>query len=154
MITEKYIEELINKELENSNLYLLNLRVSHKNDIVALIDGYSPVSIKDCVSLSRKIEGQLDRDVEDFSLQVSSPGITEPLHDWRQFKKNVGRQVEIKLPENKTISGTLVDATPEKFELKPLAKGKKKKSEANASTENLHFAYDEVEQTKIIIAFK
>src|SRR5690554_613441 len=114
-----------------------------------------PVSISDCVDISRQIEHNLDREEADFSLQVSSPGLDKPLRDYRQYIKNIGRELKIRLTDDTEIQGELREADAEKIEVieskKERVEGKKKKQ----LVEIKHvLTYTDIKQAKIKITFK
>ena len=97
MNLKERVKELIDKGLEqNTSLFLIDFSIGKDNLIKVIIDGDNGVSIEDCVALSRAIEHNLDREEEDFSLEVSSCGISAPLTQERQYIKNIGREVEVK----------------------------------------------------------
>ena len=111
MIVKKEIirlaQERIN-ELDNGN-YLVDVNISSKNAINVRMDNlHGGVSVKDCVSVSRNIEHNLDREQEDFELQVSSPGIDQPFMVQQQYLKNVGRNVTVTTSTEEIISGELI----------------------------------------------
>ncbi|WP_372944594.1 ribosome assembly cofactor RimP [Muriicola sp.] len=115
---------------ENPSLFLIDFTVSPSQHIKVVIDGDEGVTLEDCMKVSRAIEHNLDREATDFSLEVTSPGATEPLEMPRQYTKNVGRKLEVKTSET-TITGTLVSASAEGIKLewkarepKPVGKGK------------------------------
>ena len=114
-----------------------------------------PVSISDCVDISRQIEHNLDREEEDFSLQVSSPGLGKPLRDYRQYIKNIGRHLELILVTGEEFEGEIMAADQEKIEVKESKKekieGKKKKELVEI---NHVLSYPEIKQAKIKILFK
>lgn len=114
-----------------------------------------PVSISDCVDISRQIEHNLDRESEDFSLQVSSPGIDKPLRDHRQFVKNIGRSLKVRLAEGDEVEGELTAADVNGIKLQTARKervpGKKKKI---LIEEELDLSYTQIKQAKIKINFK
>ncbi len=126
------VTELLEKALENNpTLFLIDMNVTPSNQIRIIIDGDKGVTVKDCVEVSRAIEHNLDREEGDFSLEVSSAGITQPLFLARQYKKNIGRKLCVKTKEGIKIEGTLVNATEKDCELhwkirepKPVGKGK------------------------------
>ena len=90
------VEELIQAFLEErKDIYLVDLKISAGNDVVVILDGDESLSIQDCLDASRAIEFNLDREEVDFSLQVMSAGLSEPLKLPRQYKKNVGRELEV-----------------------------------------------------------
>ena len=88
------VEELIQAFLEErKDIYLVDLKISAGNDVVVILDGDESLSIQDCLDVSRAIEFNLDREEVDFSLQVMSAGLSEPLKLPRQYRKNVGREL-------------------------------------------------------------
>ena len=115
---------------ENNSLFLIDLMVTSDNQIRVIIDGDKGVSVEDCMYVSRKVEHNLDREEEDFSLEVTSAGVSEPLQIPRQYKKNIGRKLQVKT-ENEKFEGNLIDATETDIKLqwkarepKPVGKGK------------------------------
>ena len=97
MNLKERVKELIDKGLEeHPDLFLIDYSVGEDNLIKVIIDGDHGVGIDDCVALSRAIEHNLDREEEDFSLEVSSCGIAAPLTLERQYTKNIGREIEVK----------------------------------------------------------
>jgi ribosome maturation factor RimP len=131
LISNEHILNLANAHLKGSSLYVTGIKIGTGNHINLFIDGDDGVTIKDCVDLSRAIEGRLDRDKEDFALDVSSHGATTPLALPRQYKKHIGRTLEIKLNDGEKAEGNLIamDAAGIKIEFsvrenKPIGKGK------------------------------
>lgn len=116
---------------EESSLFLISKEIKPGNKIVIVIDGDNGVTLNDCMKVSRHIEHNLDREEEDFSLEVYSAGISEGITHIRQYKKNVGRKLEVIVDDNNKVTGTLVSADDEKIKLqwkarepKPIGKGK------------------------------
>ena len=109
MIHKERIIELINEKINGTHLFLIDVKVLPGNKIEVYVDGDNGLGINDCVYLSRHIEKSLDREVEDFSLEVSSPGATQPLKLSRQYIKHVGRDFELKLNDGTTVNGTLTE---------------------------------------------
>jgi ribosome maturation factor RimP len=148
MISEAKIEQLVNEKLEGSSHFLVRLSVSSSNKIIVEIDGLEGVTIDDCVAVSRHIEGSLDREQDDFELQVSSPGVSKPLIDKRQYPKNVGREVKVTTTEGVEMKGELLEAG-EHIKLK-LPASKKKKLPVREEV----LQWDQVKETKVLISFK
>ena len=95
MINKK-VQLLIENYLsENEKIFLVSLNFSSSNHIEVLIDSFSGINISDCITLNRYIENGLNRDEEDFSLKVSSAGLTEPFKVFKQYEKNIGKKVKI-----------------------------------------------------------
>ncbi|MDX1543436.1 MAG: ribosome assembly cofactor RimP [Christiangramia sp.] len=130
MLKEK-VEKLAQKVFEeNNSLFLISLEVNSANHIKVVIDGDEGVSVNDCIKVSRAIEHNLDRDEEDFSLEVTSAGVSEPLLMPRQYKKNLGRKLKVKTADDK-FEGDLMTADDNEIKLswkarepKPVGKGK------------------------------
>jgi ribosome maturation factor RimP len=128
----KKIEELLNDFLETrKDLFLIDLKISAGDDITVILDGDNGVSLQDCLDASRAIEFNMDREEHDFSLQVMSAGLSEPLATQRQFAKNIGREIEVLMNDSSKIEGELAKADEEKITLilryrkpKDIGKGK------------------------------
>lgn len=109
MIDKKELESCITAHLDGSGLFLVSLDVTPANDIDVEIDSVDgPVDIDACVALTRAVEAAFDRDVEDYSLQVGSAGITSPLKVRAQYAKNVGNDVEVLTADGRKLRGVLV----------------------------------------------
>jgi ribosome maturation factor RimP len=157
MISKKEIVKLAEeriKELDNGN-YLVDVTVSLKNAISVKMDNLNGgVSVKDCVSVSRNIEHNLDREKEDFELQVSSPGLDKPFMVMQQYLKNIGKQVSVVTLGNVTLTGELVEASQKVISLKELKVEKNKTTKKKEQIENIHhLLMDEIRETKLIISF-
>ncbi len=155
MITENTIRSLIAEKIEGTEYYILELEIKPGNNIRVELESMGPVSISDCVDISRQIEHNLDREAEDFSLQVSSPGIDKPLRDHRQYIKNIGRNLKVRLTGGEEVEGELLTANENGIKLhtsrKERVPGKKKKI---LIEEELDLSYPEVKEAKIKINFK
>lgn len=155
MITEDKVRELVESKLNESDLFLVNLTVSSNNNIKVEVDSQEGVSINDCAMVNRYLEGQFDREEEDFDIKVSSPGLDQPLRIVEQYEKNVGREVKVKTKEGDRLKGMIKEAGKDEFTLeakvKKKVKGKKKKQEV---TEDYKLPYDQVKETKVVISFK
>ncbi len=155
MIDKRVIEQLVEEKLASSSNYLVSVEVQPGNIIVVEIDNDDAVSIDDCVELSRYIEEHLDRDAEDFELEVGSAGITSPFKVLRQYKKNIGNEVEVLTKNGVKLTGLLKSADEEGFvvtvtkQVKP--EGAKRKVTIE---EDLPYTYNEIKYTKYLIRFK
>lgn len=110
------IEELLHTFLaEREDLYLIDLKISTTDAITVILDGDEGVSLQDCLDASRAIEFNMDREEHDFSLQVMSAGLSEPLVSLRQFRKNIGRELEILLSDSTNIEGELAKVEEDKI---------------------------------------
>ena len=148
------MEKLLNEALKKrEDLFLLDFTVGGDNMIKIVLDGDQGVSLSDCMEISRAIEHNLDREENDFSLEVTSAGATAPLVQPRQYPKNVGRILEVSTT-NETFEGKLTEVGAEGIVLewkvrepKPIGKGKHtvKKKEI--------VAFSEIERAKVILKF-
>ena len=126
------VEQLVSDFLETrEDLYLIDLKISAGDDIVVILDGDQDVTLQDCLDASRAVENNLDREEHDFALQVMSAGLSEPLSMPRQYRKNIGRVIEILLADSSKVEGELVKVDEEKITLllryrkpKEIGKGK------------------------------
>ena len=97
MTFKEKVEGLLNQGLEeNPSLFLVDLNISDSYKITVTLDGDNGVTLQDCIDISRVIEQNLDREEQDFSLEVASAGVSSPLKGIRQFKKNRGRTLKVK----------------------------------------------------------
>ena len=110
MIDKEVVCRLVEEKLASSSYYLVDVTVAPGNVITVEIDNDEAVSIDDCAELSRYIEERLDRDVEDYELEVGSAGITSPFKVLRQYIKNIGNEVEIQLKNGPRVTGILKSA--------------------------------------------
>ena len=130
-MNQEKVSTLVNEALaENESLFLIELTFLPNNKIYVVVDGDQGVSLQEIIRISRAVEHNLDREEEDFSLEVTSPDIAEPLQVNRQYKKNINRVLKVKTLENK-FEGTLTNVTEKDIELhwkvrepKPIGKGK------------------------------
>ena len=143
------IVNLVEERLAGTDKFLVEVFIKPVNRIFIFIDGDHGITIDDCVSLSRFIESRLDRESEDFELNVSSAGADYPITLPRQYIKNIGRSLNIKLKDERTLSGQL-EAVGEDSITIITKENKKKKIPAETITVRL----DENEESKVIISFK
>ena len=129
MISEKTITNLVLEKLADSDSFLVEVKVTPDNHITVLLDNVAGISITECVAVSRHVEGSLDRETEDYKLEVSSAGLDKPFKVLEQYTKNIGKQVVVLTNNSKNITGTLLTANETKIELEEHKKSKKKKIE-------------------------
>ena len=148
------VEKLLHDALtERKDLFLIEFTISSDTKIKIIIDGDTGVTVEDCMFVSRAIEHNLDREEQDFSLEVMSAGATSPLVNKRQYKKHINRTIGLKTATDK-IEGILTSATDESIilewkvrEPKPIGKGKVTvKKQAS-------IAYEDIVEAKVMIKF-
>lgn len=155
MISKERVLELVDEVIAEKGAFLVDLSVSKGNKIKVLIDKQDGLSINDCVQVSRFVENKLNRDEEDFDLEVSSPGVSEPLKVRQQYPKNVGRIVEVTTIENEKHKGKLLNVSNEGVVIEETKKVKVEGSKKKKTiTEHVNIAFSEIDKTKVLISFK
>jgi ribosome maturation factor RimP len=150
MIQVTQIEQLANQFLEaHPQLFVVDVKVKIGNKISVRIDSDEHVLIENCKALSKYIEENLDREKEDFELEVSSAGIDFPLVNVRQYIKNVGRTIQLTTIEGTQLKGALVSANQQEI---CIANEKKQKGK-KATTEEVVVANERIKEIKVIISF-
>lgn len=153
-MNQERVKELLQEALqENESLYLIDLQFLSDNKIKVIVDGDSGVALSECIRISRNIEHNLDREEEDFSLEVTTPDIAQPLTVKRQYKKNINRILKVKTATEE-FEGTLTGVTEDSITLqwktrepKPVGKGK----HTVEKTQTL--AYQDIKEAKVKIIF-
>ena len=113
MIDKKELEAFVEKQLEGTEYFLTDLKVSPTNEITVEIDSMTPGDIDECIKLTRAIEGAFDRDVEDYELEVGTAGLTSPLKVKRQYEKYIGQDLEVLTKDGKKLHGMLRSVSDE-----------------------------------------
>lgn len=153
MLQER-VENLLEEAFrENNSLFLIALNINDQNHITVIIDGDNGVTVSDCVAVSRKVEGELDEDEIEFSLEVASAGATEPLKFSRQYKKNIGRTLAVQTNSNKfegelqQVSDDGITIAWQAREPKPVGKGKV------TVDKEATIAFQDILEAKVVITF-
>jgi ribosome maturation factor RimP len=154
MIEVEKIRELANEKVGLGSNFIVDVSVKSGNKITILLDNDNGISISDCVEMNRYIETKLDREVEDFELNVMSPGLSEPFKILRQYQKNIGKEVSIVTKEGEKFNGKLVSVTEEEIELEyKKRESKKGKKGKTLVTKKTILKYNQIKETKIVILF-
>ena len=158
MISKENITALIDERIRDleKDLYVVELSISAKNVIRVEIDKVDGnVTVDECVSISRNIEHNLDREKEDFELHVSSAGLDKPFRHINQYKKNIGHMIQVKSIESGKLEGRLSNVDDKGITLirseKKRIEGRKKKEVVE---EEFQFDFDQIKETKIVVSFK
>lgn len=152
MITEGQIKKLIDEKLDELGLFLVEIKIKPGNNIMVFIDGDKDVTIKECVKISRQIESNLDRETEDFELQVSSAGLDQPYKVIKQYVKNIGKEVTIVTKEGEKYTGKLASANEEYVEI--IVAPTKKELKEKKENQVFKFKIENIKETKSVISFK
>lgn len=134
-------------------MFIVDVTVSPGNAISVVIDSDQGLSIDKCIEMSRHIEHQFDREVEDFSLEVSSPGLTQPFRVLRQYLKNLGNEIEILTAKGEKMSGILKSADDKGFSVE-ITKNIKIDGKKTVETKTVEFSLPDIKTVKPVITFK
>jgi ribosome maturation factor RimP len=151
MITKEKIQFLV-EEVLSDDQFIVDITIGTGNQISVYVDRDAGISVGECVQISRHIEASLDRETEDFSLEVSSPGLSLPFKVLRQYLKNIGREVEVVTKSGDKQKGILKSADSEGFELEIIAK-EKVDGKMVKVTKSLTYIFDQMKTVKIVISF-
>jgi ribosome maturation factor RimP len=146
MIDKLTVLDIIQTALEGTDKFLVDLKITPDNRIYVSIDGDNGIMIDDCVELSHTIEDHMDRDVEDFELNVASAGLDSPLRNVRQYIKNIGQPLNVTLLTGDKYEGKLASADNDHFCI-TLPESKR------FPARNIAFSYKDVKAAKIVINF-
>lgn len=152
---KEQVEQLLNEFLiSRPDLYLVEFKISADDHITVILDGDTSLTLQDCLDASRAIEFNLDKEEFDFGLQVMSPGLSEPLVLPRQFRKNLGRDLDILLNDDTKVEGELSHVDDEAITLtlryrRPKLVGKGKED----VVEDKVITYSDIKKALVVIKF-
>jgi ribosome maturation factor RimP len=150
MADKAEVERIVREFIAEKGLFLVGIKISASNRITVLADTMDGIKIDECVALHRYIEKNLDRDREDYELQVSSPGLDMPFAVIQQYNKNEGRLVEVTGTDGNKLTGLLKNVTAGGFEIETEIKEKGKVKVIR----EVSFNYDQVKSTRALYTIK
>jgi ribosome maturation factor RimP len=151
MMTAENIRELIENELSGKGFFLVDIQVKPSGKIVVFADNFSGITLDDCVSVTQLIESKMGSNMENYELEVSSPGLDNPLKLPVQYRKNTGRMIRIVNNIGEIMEGRIKDAGEEKFMLEMTEKKKKEKKKNETQLQFIEIEYTNVKTAKLII---
>jgi len=156
MIENSRVNEIVQSWIsQRDGFFIVGITVNAHNTIIIEIDSFSGVTIEDCVSLHEMIENVLDREIEDYELEVGSAGLGQPFKVFQQYMKHIGDEVEVLTSSGTKVLGVLVSADSSGFFLKTMRKVRIEGSKRSIEKEeDVHYGYDEIKYTKYLIRFK
>lgn len=154
MLDKTTITEIVNEAIEDTDSFLVEIKATNDNKIFVYIDGFEGMPIDECVRVSRFIESKLDRDQEDFELQVSSPGLDQPFKVIEQYEKHKEEEVRVILKDGTTFEGKITEVKENEivlqYEETYKEPGKKKKEK---KINNEAISLENIASAKTIIRF-
>lgn len=154
MVDKEKVIKLVEEKLDEG-MFLVDVLVSKTNIINVFVDSYDGITIEKCIEISRNVEHNLDRETEDFELQVSSPGLTEGFKVRQQYVKYKDREVEVETIEGDHLEGILKDVNDDEITLET---SKREKVEGHKKKQLIvrehKFNYNEIKSAKAVITFK
>lgn len=155
MIDRLLLAQTVERAISGTDIFLVGLKVDKNNSITVEIDSPEGIDIDTCAKITRAIEADFDRDVEDYDLEVGSAGLTSPFKVKGQYLKNIGNPIEVLTQDGKKLKGTLLEVSDDSFVLgikrKVKEEGKKRPVEIE---EPLLIKMDDTKYVKYLIEFK
>lgn len=153
MIEDRVVQLVEEKIADRPELFLVDVKMLPNNKLIIHVDGDEGISIQDCVAISRHVGFHLEEEnaIETaYNLEVSSPGVGEPLKLVRQYEKNIGRTLEVKLADGAKKEGKLITVLPTAITIEETIKEKGKKAQQVPA----EIAFNDIKETKVLISFK
>ncbi|MBA7538144.1 Ribosome maturation factor RimP [subsurface metagenome] len=150
MIERDRIIEFIEKIIRETEIFLVDITVTAKNKILIWIDKKDGITIDECAEISKELENHLDRSIENFELEVSSPGLDTSFRVRQQYDKNIGREIEIVTEDNKIHKGELLQVTENGIKLE-ITKNKKAKGKKEDQATELSLGFNQIKSAKVIV---
>ena len=155
MIDKELLKASVEKAIEGTDLFIVDIKVSPQNEIVVELGSPGSIDIDTCAAVTRAIEKEFDRDVEDYELEVGSAGLTSPFKVKEQYEKNLGNDIEVLTRDGRKLQGVLTDVTDEGFTFEYPVKYKEpgaKRPTTVMQPETL--AFSDAKMVRYLISFK
>lgn len=153
MISAQKVQELFEQTPELAKYFVVEIKVSKDNIITIKADTDEGITIDQCGEISHTLESLMDREVEDYELEVSSPGLTEPLKILRQYLKNIGKEVEIVMLDGEKLKGVIKAADEQGVTITETHTEKQNGKKVKVSTDQT-LSFADIKTAKLKITFK
>ena len=148
------VQQAVEQIIENSDLFIVQVAVSASGRIVVELDKDHGITIDECVEISRRLHEALSPEIDDYQLEVSSPGLTAPLRVYRQYLKHIGDEVEVVTTSGVRYKGTLQQVETGQITLKTLRKVKAEgQKKASLEVQEPVIPFSDIKSTKLIVNF-
>ncbi len=155
MVIKEDIEKLIHEAISGTEAFLVEVAINQGNFIRVFLDEPNGISMDECVRISKAIEAGIDREKEDFDLQVSSPGLENPLRVNKQYIKNIGRELKVETNDKKRIVGELLEVETTGITLNAKVKVKTKGSKkSKIEFQSIILKFEDIKSAKVNLHFK
>lgn len=158
MISKDAVIQEVNEYLQDAGYYPVDVIITPDNKITVEIDAFEGVSLDFCAELNRHLEKVLSPEIDNYDLEVCSAGLTQPFKVLNQYRKNLGKEVEVVIKTGAKLKGVLKEVTDEYFvietEKQTIDKGAEKSKRKVTVKEETKFAYNEIKTTKYILRFR
>lgn len=154
MTDPKQLHDFIEKQLDGTDYFLVDLKITPANEITVTIDSLANADLEKCIELTRAIEEEFPREPEDYELEVGTAGLTAPFKVRKQYLKNIGNEVEVLTKDGKKARGVLVEAPDDGFTIECQEKVKKEGEKRPViETVARTFPYDGVKSVTYLLKF-
>lgn len=155
MIDKAKLTQVVEDAIKGTDMFLVDIRISGDNRVVIELDSETGMDIDACATVTRRIEAEFDRDVEDYELEVGSAGLTSPFKVKAQYMKNLGNEVEVVTRDGRKLQGVLASVGADDFTLEVPTKVKHEGAKRPVIEQVPHvIAFDNVKTAKYVIKFK
>lgn len=149
MISKEIVIDYISEGFRAEDFFIVDVNINSKKQIVVLVDKEKGININECINITKYLRLKFGEEIDEYELQVSSPGIGVPFKVIEQYKKNIGKQVEVLKIDGIKIIGKLIIVSNEQIEIEENIKLKSKKD--NIETSNIKISFSNIKSTKEII---
>ena len=152
MITDKQIKVALDRILDKDKYFIV--RIHNKADnIKVILDGYQKFGLEDCININKQLKNEFMEELDDYNLEVTSPGLTSAFEVPEQYKKHIGEKVEVLMEDGQKVTGKLLSFSPGEIEVEEKRRMKNEKNKKKTVTEIKNIKLDNIKRTKLIISF-
>jgi ribosome maturation factor RimP len=154
MITQEQVEQIIHEKIDGTEIFLVAVIMNPGNNIHVHLDTFKGINIDECVGVSRYIVSKMDKEVEDYNLEVSSPGLDSSFRVKQQYEKNLEKQVEIIKNDGEKIKAKLLTYLGDRIEVEQMVKPKSPAKSKKLVAETITVVLEDIKTIKSVISFK
>jgi ribosome maturation factor RimP len=154
MITQEQVEQIIHEKIDGTEIFLVAVFMHPGNNIDVHLDTAKGILIDECVEVSRYIVSKMDKEIEDYNLEVSSPGLDASFRVKQQYEKNLGKQVEIIKNDGSKIKAKLLTFSGDKIEVEAMIKPSSPEKSKKLVAQVITIVLEDIKTIKSVISFK